>query len=163
MTFIKYLRIDFISFHGREFYCILSVLRVYGITMMEDLKSHFKEEHNSTMFSTPLQYEDHSVPLIQDKAPAPSFCPAKQSVFNDKCGKEERPLEPASDSNIFKSIMKRLNFMEKQSSSFFSAIGKIERAFVMRERHHVTSFIQFIEDRGTKDCKFSTWSHQWNF
>lgn len=34
-VYSRYLRIDFDTYYGNEYYCLLSVLRVYGMTMME--------------------------------------------------------------------------------------------------------------------------------
>lgn len=36
----RYLRIEFLSHWGQEFYCPVSVVRVHGTTMMEEYKSH---------------------------------------------------------------------------------------------------------------------------
>ncbi|KAG8852955.1 hypothetical protein FRB96_008474 [Tulasnella sp. 330] len=37
-TFYRYIRIDFLSHYGNEYYCPVSLLRVYGLTHMEDYK-----------------------------------------------------------------------------------------------------------------------------
>jgi hypothetical protein len=36
----RYLRLEFLSHWGQEFYCPVSIVRVYGTTMMEEYKSH---------------------------------------------------------------------------------------------------------------------------
>ncbi|KAG8960585.1 hypothetical protein FRC03_006369 [Tulasnella sp. 419] len=38
LKFYRYVRIDFLSHYGSEFYCPVSLLRVYGLTHMEDYK-----------------------------------------------------------------------------------------------------------------------------
>ena len=41
--FFRYVRIDFLEHYGSEFYCPVSLLRVYGITQMDDINS-FRED-----------------------------------------------------------------------------------------------------------------------
>lgn len=36
----RFMRVDFLKHYGSEFYCPVSVLRVFGKTMMEDLRNH---------------------------------------------------------------------------------------------------------------------------
>lgn len=36
--FYRYIRVDFLSYYGNEFYCPVSLLRVYGLTHMEDYR-----------------------------------------------------------------------------------------------------------------------------
>ncbi|SNX83997.1 uncharacterized protein MEPE_02705 [Melanopsichium pennsylvanicum] len=44
-AFFRYVRIDFLEHFGSEFYCPVSLLRVYGITAMEEYKKEFEEPH----------------------------------------------------------------------------------------------------------------------
>ena len=37
-SFFRFIRIDFLSNYGSEFYCPVSLLRVYGLTHLEDYK-----------------------------------------------------------------------------------------------------------------------------
>uniref|UniRef100_V5F1Y9 SUN domain-containing protein n=1 Tax=Kalmanozyma brasiliensis (strain GHG001) TaxID=1365824 RepID=V5F1Y9_KALBG len=42
-AFFRYVRIDFLEHFGSEYYCPVSLLRVYGITEMEEYKREFEE------------------------------------------------------------------------------------------------------------------------
>ncbi|PWN21999.1 Sad1/UNC-like protein, partial [Microstroma glucosiphilum] len=42
--FFRYLRIDFLEYYGNEHYCPLSLLRVYGLTQMDDYRREEEEE-----------------------------------------------------------------------------------------------------------------------
>lgn len=44
--FFRYVRIDFLEHFGSEYYCPVSLLRVYGITEMEDWKRGYEEQPN---------------------------------------------------------------------------------------------------------------------
>ncbi|CAG8459360.1 5098_t:CDS:2 [Paraglomus brasilianum] len=46
LLWARYIRIDFVSHYGRQFFCPVSLLRVYGVTMIEDYKR--KEEEDSS-------------------------------------------------------------------------------------------------------------------
>lgn len=39
LPFYRYIRIDFLSYYGNEYFCPISLLRVYGLTQMEEWKS----------------------------------------------------------------------------------------------------------------------------
>jgi hypothetical protein len=39
LPFYRYIRIDFLSYYGAEYFCPVSLLRVYGLTQMEEWKS----------------------------------------------------------------------------------------------------------------------------
>ncbi|GAC98009.1 hypothetical protein PHSY_005597 [Pseudozyma hubeiensis SY62] len=47
-AFFRYVRIDFLEHFGSEYYCPVSLLRVYGITEMEEYKRGF-EEHSGEL------------------------------------------------------------------------------------------------------------------
>ncbi|KAJ9474584.1 SUN domain-containing protein [Pseudozyma hubeiensis] len=47
-AFFRYVRIDFLEHFGSEYYCPVSLLRVYGITEMEEYKREF-EEHSGEL------------------------------------------------------------------------------------------------------------------
>ncbi|KAG8831970.1 hypothetical protein FRC17_002256 [Serendipita sp. 399] len=38
-SFYRYIRVDFMNYYGAEYYCPVSLLRVYGLTQMEEWKS----------------------------------------------------------------------------------------------------------------------------
>ncbi|CAG8466010.1 3925_t:CDS:2, partial [Paraglomus occultum] len=46
LLWARYIRIDFVSHYGRQFFCPVSLLRVHGVTMFEDYKR--QEEQSST-------------------------------------------------------------------------------------------------------------------
>ncbi|CAO1637241.1 unnamed protein product [Sympodiomycopsis kandeliae] len=45
--FFRYVRIDFLEYYGNEFYCPLSLLRVYGLTQMDDYRREEEEERKA--------------------------------------------------------------------------------------------------------------------
>ncbi|KAH7103467.1 UNC-like C-terminal-domain-containing protein [Auriculariales sp. MPI-PUGE-AT-0066] len=57
-SFYRYLRINFLSFYGNEFYCPVSLLRVYGLTQMEKFKQELAEEQRP-----------HAVPPTTEETP----------------------------------------------------------------------------------------------
>lgn len=45
--FFRYVRIDFLEYYGNEYYCPLSLLRVYGLTQMDDYRREEEEERKA--------------------------------------------------------------------------------------------------------------------
>lgn len=52
LIWTRYLRIDMLSFYGNEFYCPLSLVRIFGKTMMEELKQEEADSNNARAIAT---------------------------------------------------------------------------------------------------------------
>ncbi|KAG5633537.1 hypothetical protein DXG03_007197, partial [Asterophora parasitica] len=50
--FYRYIRIDFLSHYGNEYYCPLSLLRVYGLTHLEQWKWDTWEQESRAKMDT---------------------------------------------------------------------------------------------------------------
>ena len=68
-AFFRYVRIDFLEHFGSEFYCPVSLLRVYGITEMEEYKREF-ETHNGELDALP-EVADSGHALVNDAQQLP--------------------------------------------------------------------------------------------
>ncbi|KAJ3133348.1 hypothetical protein HDU90_006297 [Geranomyces variabilis] len=55
-TWARYLRVSFISEYSHEYYCPISMLKVYGTTMMEEVKA--EEDKQSALDATLLRSDD---------------------------------------------------------------------------------------------------------
>ncbi|KDN51360.1 Sad1/UNC-like protein, partial [Tilletiaria anomala UBC 951] len=53
--FFRYMRIDILEHYGSEYYCPLSLLRVYGLTQLDDFK---KEEEESQRLLEAMANDD---------------------------------------------------------------------------------------------------------
>lgn len=47
--FFRYVRVDFLEYYGNEFYCPLSLVRVYGLTQMDDYRREVEEERKAAL------------------------------------------------------------------------------------------------------------------
>lgn len=65
--FYRYIRIDFHSHYGSEFYCPVSLLRVYGLTHLEE----WKWDSRANRYEQ-LQIPDHALPQKANPDPTPS-------------------------------------------------------------------------------------------
>jgi hypothetical protein len=54
----RYLRIEFLSHYGTEFYCPVSLLRVHGTTMMEQFRREEEEARGDDDFAEPIEAAD---------------------------------------------------------------------------------------------------------
>ncbi|KAG4302747.1 hypothetical protein PCANB_001046 [Pneumocystis canis] len=76
LIWAKYMRIDFLTHYGNEFYCPITFLKVYGTTMIEELKyddNEFKENtqinHNIPSFKNGNLEQQSEVKLCLEKYP----------------------------------------------------------------------------------------------
>ncbi|TKA28917.1 hypothetical protein B0A50_03328 [Salinomyces thailandicus] len=59
LIWARYLRVEFLSHYGMEYYCPLSLLRVHGTTMMEEFR-HQEEVARGEIDEAPLEAEESS-------------------------------------------------------------------------------------------------------
>ncbi|KAJ3275577.1 hypothetical protein HDV01_007580 [Terramyces sp. JEL0728] len=97
----KYLRIEFDTYYGSEYYCPVTSVQVYGISMMEQAQDLEIEMDNLNTTEIVIQ-EVRS--LIRPELP-----------FSDVCINEEKPKE--KQNNIFTKIIKRLNQLEQTTTN----------------------------------------------
>jgi hypothetical protein len=53
----RYLRIEFLTHYGNEFYCPMSLLRVHGTTMMEQFRREEEQARGDDDFAEPIEVE----------------------------------------------------------------------------------------------------------
>lgn len=90
----RYVRLDFDTHHGNEYYCLLSKVRIYGKTMMEDF-----EESSLHGLPTPAA-KDIVIPIEAKVVPAPrpSEVSTRKSVTNMTDSRRPSPHSSTSDS-----------------------------------------------------------------
>jgi len=89
----RYLRIEFLTHYGNEFYCPVSLLRVHGTTMMEQFKREEEEARG----------EDEFVPI--ESAEGESIVSAS-SIIEDGKGDDSLEAPPSSEKNTGKTEKK---------------------------------------------------------
>ena len=165
----RYLRIDFLSHYGNEYYCPVSLLRIYGSTMMEDL---LKEQDNGKTTSTEssivipssttVNQERSSTNSIQttkpgSEVPKPSS-PQEIPSSTTSASEETRPsstdattedptILPAQDS-VFRTILKRLDRLEESwagASTFLETQRtRIQDVIAELERQQLLQLSNFL-------------------
>ncbi|KAL4788055.1 hypothetical protein BJX76DRAFT_345138 [Aspergillus varians] len=116
LIWARYLRIEFLTHYGNEFYCPLSLIRVHGTTMLEEYKHD--GEANRAEEDVPEEVSETEVPprdsitIHTDDAEMNPLetCPNSVPTIDlillgamnlDMCGAQDGPGEPpASDGNI---------------------------------------------------------------
>ncbi|KAI7280780.1 hypothetical protein KC345_g4537 [Hortaea werneckii] len=73
LIWARYLRVEFLSHYGMEYYCPLSLLRVHGTTMMEEFR-HQEELARGDFDESTMQIESASTPThARQEAPASTY------------------------------------------------------------------------------------------
>jgi hypothetical protein len=118
LIWARYLRIEFLTHYGSEYYCPVSLIRVHGTTMMEDYKHDLEanrvdEDEDEDGTSNPLDDLEPFVPeavaevLIQEEEarnqPASQYQSAEPvtesqpTSSSNQTGPAERPAPPSVD------------------------------------------------------------------
>ncbi|CAE6476933.1 unnamed protein product [Rhizoctonia solani] len=120
-TFYRYIRIEFRSHYGKEYFCPVSLLRVYGLTQMEDWRiEEWKQEWQArrpaelTISSEPGQ----ATPI----SPEPS---AEESARYDRQGGEGTSAETShtAGSSVNNPVSHETNHTVASSNSTFQTNG----------------------------------------
>eukprot|EP01028_Stygiella_incarcerata_P013559 TRINITY_DN82775_c0_g1_i1.p1 TRINITY_DN82775_c0_g1~~TRINITY_DN82775_c0_g1_i1.p1 ORF type:complete len:695 (-),score=146.17 TRINITY_DN82775_c0_g1_i1:78-2162(-) len=124
--YVQFLRIEFLSYYGNEFYCTLSTFRVHGSTLLEDLNEgeHYDSLNEDTgtrgnangalayrssggtdyvmiprhMMQTPYAITDQESLEVSLKSFRPDF--------------EDITMEDSSTENVFKRMLQRIKRLE---------------------------------------------------
>lgn len=125
----KYLKIEILSHYGNEFYCPISVVRVYGKTMMDEVKEDTisqkivedQESLNTLPLNTSTGLDDNFIDKCQVVLPylqMADFLSDYNTTQNDIC---EIP-EPSQSHTIstqesfYKNTIKRLSLLESNAT-----------------------------------------------
>eukprot|EP01080_Neovahlkampfia_damariscottae_P007749 gene7749-12219_t len=114
----RYLKFVFLSYHLDEFYCTLSLLRVYGLTLIEDLKQEEKiddddddDDNSSTIINQNLNSTQSNDNSIQTK---PSSTLIISSTSKSTLSNQHSKISPTFFNSNFSSFSRNeFNFEEK--------------------------------------------------
>ena len=97
----RYLRVEFLTHYGNEFYCPLSLLRVHGTTMMEQFRREEEEARGGDDDAESIEEEEEVVKPADGSGPIPAdrvpIVPAKEETM---AAAETVPLESTSQSTV---------------------------------------------------------------
>ncbi|KAI9092910.1 UNC-like C-terminal-domain-containing protein, partial [Phlyctochytrium arcticum] len=131
----RYLKVSFLSDYGHEYYCPLTLLRVYGTTMMEEMKiedeasgtlmgisktkpfTYIKEQFYSMMSSEPENQYSEGAPSSRASG-TPQSSNDGEDIRSDETAdtSSSPPATGGTQESIFKQILKRLSLLERNST-----------------------------------------------
>ena len=68
----RYLRIEFLTHYGSEYYCPISLLRVHGTTMLEEIRAQDQSAANDNVDEATLEVEASVAPPIAEEPASPT-------------------------------------------------------------------------------------------
>lgn len=167
LIWARYLKIEIISHYGNEFYCPISVVRVHGTTMMEEVKNtdqNVEKESLDASISTQqslLNYTEEIEPE-ECKARLPhltlkdflvgynssdEYCAPRDS--DSTTTTRESANIVSTQESIFQNIMKRLALLESNSTLsllYFEEQSKLlSEAFGSLEKRQNKRFENFVQ------------------
>ncbi|KAJ5804019.1 uncharacterized protein N7518_000322 [Penicillium psychrosexuale] len=129
LIWARYLRIEFLTHYGHEFFCPVSLIRVHGTTMMEEYKHGESSDHaeveeleasevtqvpedlETKPVEMPVEKSEESIPAVEPSQPSltvdevcpnpPSEAVSPFATHNDGgiCGIDDGPLVPTPSSS----------------------------------------------------------------
>lgn len=57
----------FLSYHGNNFYCTLTQIKIYGVTMLVDFRNDFSKNFNKTEFELNKIIKNRTLNLIKEE------------------------------------------------------------------------------------------------
>lgn len=165
LIWARYLKIEILSHYGNEFYCPISLVRVHGTTMMEEVKNTdhttdkeaFKEPESPTQallnYTEDLEPEECKARLphlvlndfLTELNTTKQYCDLKDS--NSTSSPAEVTNSIATQESIFQNIIKRLSLLESNSTLsllYFEEQSKLlSEAFSNLEKRQSKRFESF--------------------
>lgn len=168
LIWARYLKIEIVSHYGDEFYCPISIVRVHGTTMMEEVKEEApaeepKERLNSTSQVGEEEEEDECrvvLPylalneFLKDFNTSQDFCDVPPSSDSSTATAESTAVKTTQES-IFKNIVKRLSllesnatlsllYVEEQSKLLSDGFTNLERRQASKSKSLLSKFNQTV-------------------
>nr|KAJ3420779.1 hypothetical protein HK105_005267 [Polyrhizophydium stewartii] len=121
----RYLRVEFLTHYGHEFYCPLTMLKVFGTSMIEDVKT----AEEDLELDTPVPHPTDGAISETDRTERNNEAAREKSMDSPKQPFEfNAPPSSKSDAPIFKNIVKRLLVLERNTTAQSKIIDDIARA-----------------------------------
>lgn len=110
LIWAKFLKIEILDHYGNEFYCPISLIKVYGKTMLEDFKEDSDKRDDTTTESVDneCKVNTSSLPYLglnEFLNSRPEFCEVEEEITT------ANPKD-----SIYKNIIKRLSLLESNAS-----------------------------------------------
>jgi hypothetical protein len=129
----KYLKIEFLTHYGNEYYCPITSVQVFGTTMLDEVKV-FEEINSSPIieeFITEEPLSELIIPAFEYQTCYPSEAESARDILNES-------KDSNNQESIFTKIVQRLSILEKQSSNF-------ERISIERDKSLVELKLSIIK------------------
>jgi hypothetical protein len=161
LIWAKYLKLEILSHYGDEFYCPISILRVHGKSVMDEVKEDkesLPKEENPTDIIEPIDLNstigiDHSkfeqcrvrlphlqlTDFLQDINSTDQYCDAPETT----------PVTKSTQESFYKNIMKRLTLLESNASLSLLYIEEqsklLSEAFTSLEQRQTNNFKGLVQ------------------
>jgi hypothetical protein len=133
LIWARYLRIEFLTHYGNEYYCPISLLRVHGTTMMEDVRH--QEELARGEISDDLEES-----IMPDASPFPVQEPPQEPLQSSKEADKSVAVEsalPVETATETSAVLSSPDLTEESSSAsavFTSPSSEVQRSVANSER-----------------------------
>ncbi|KIK85962.1 hypothetical protein PAXRUDRAFT_831944 [Paxillus rubicundulus Ve08.2h10] len=153
--FYRYIRIDFHSHYGHEYYCPVSLLRVYGLTHLEEWKwDMWESESRARLKDAGVQQQLITEGLlVSEAASSTSVSTGDISAFLDKLNTP--PIHPSAATSSLLNLTSTTSRKTASSSLSTSAIGRVPIPDAGDEEQHITTIAATIAPSSVLDAMSS--------
>ena len=131
--FYRYIRIDFHSHYSNEYYCPISLLRVYGLTHLEQWKWDIWESESRAKLE---EADTTSTPVEVIDVPEPAQTPLANGSMN-----ETPETEPSTDPNSFPG-----NVTKNELEDYMDSLEAVQPPSVIPSTPNVTNTSDVVQE-----------------
>lgn len=131
--FYRYIRIDFHSHYSNEYYCPVSLLRVYGLTHLEQWKWDIWESESRAKLE---EADAASTPVEVGDAPEPAQAPVAGSSTS-----ETVEVKPSHDPNSFPG-----NATKKELDDYMDSLEAMQPSAVVPSTPNITKALSVVQE-----------------
>jgi len=145
LIWARYLRLEFLSHYGNEFYCPLTLLRIHGTTMMEEYKNQEKQQEEYRQEKIVVKVENMVDPLVSN------FTSDSENAGSAKVS--SKATDPAAAGSYFGSPKPKKRKDASASSDTLSATESFRNG---RKTLAMNSSIEFGSNHSNNVCTNAT-------
>lgn len=131
--FYRYIRIDFHSHYSNEFYCPVSLLRVYGLTHLEQWKWDIWESESRAKLE---EADAASTPVEVVDAPEPAQAPAADGSMS-----ETLEAKPSTDPNSFPG-----NATKQELDDYMDSLEAMQPPSTIPSTPNITNALSVVQE-----------------
>lgn len=139
LIWARYLRVEFLTHYGNEYYCPVSLLRVHGTTMMEEFRHEEKTARGEILDDSEAEIEEAMVPVVSQtvQQEPPTWSQEADKSVVEPLPHVEAPTGSASQTAIDSATTQSPDHVDTPTLSAGQSVAVVEEAHKQSESSSV--------------------------